>query len=183
MQSRLSTYLEAARDLGFDRGNPKLEARGLAARLNTHRLRSVIKIWKRHLEITNKVHNAVTAPWNAFAALPADRFTAQAAESMRCRQRRRWGRFLDLPFTLWLRDRCLRAGRRRWTRWSSDTRRFFLSLRPAGKHAPGDVSVLARTARTRLGVATPCAFRARRTARGVGGRNARVSRSRPGRPT
>ena len=83
LQGRLSEYLEAARDLGFDRGNRKLEQRGLAAKLNTHRLKSVIKMWKRRLEAASGALDPVAGPWTAFAGLPKDQFAARSPEVVR----------------------------------------------------------------------------------------------------
>ena len=54
LQPRLSDYLKAARELHFDPENPDLAERGLAGKLNTRRLRSLITMWKRYLEATSK---------------------------------------------------------------------------------------------------------------------------------
>jgi hypothetical protein len=83
LQARLSEYLKAGRELGFDPGNPKLEERGLAGKLNTRRLRALITIWKRHLESTSKAQDPIVGPWNAFAGLPNDQFAAKASEIQR----------------------------------------------------------------------------------------------------
>ena len=80
LQDRLSEYLKAAHELSFDPGHAKLEERGLADKLNTRRLRSMITMWRRYLDATSKVTDPVAGPWHAFAALPADQFASKAAE-------------------------------------------------------------------------------------------------------
>ena len=80
LQDRLSEYLKAAHELAFDPGHAKLEERGLADKLNTRRLRSMITMWRRYLDASSKVTDPVAGPWHAFAALPADQFAAKAAE-------------------------------------------------------------------------------------------------------
>ena len=49
LQTRLSEYLKAARELSFNPENSKLDERGLAGNLNTRRLRSLITMWKRSI--------------------------------------------------------------------------------------------------------------------------------------
>jgi hypothetical protein len=80
LQDRLSEYLKAAHELSFDPGHAKLEERGLADKLNTRRLRSMITMWRRYLDASSKVTDPVAGPWHAFAALPADQFASKAAE-------------------------------------------------------------------------------------------------------
>jgi hypothetical protein len=79
MQARLSQYLKAGQNVGFDPRNRKLDEQALAAKLNTRRLRGVISIWRRHISAVD-VKDPVLGPWRAFAALPADQFKAKAAE-------------------------------------------------------------------------------------------------------
>ena len=83
LQTRLSEYLKAARLLRFDPENSELDERGLAGKLNTRRLRSLITMWKRYLEATSKVDDPVVGPWNAFAGLPQDQFAAKSSEVQR----------------------------------------------------------------------------------------------------
>ncbi len=80
LQSRLSEYLKAAHQLGFDPAHANLEERGLAGKLNTRRLRSMITVWRRYLDASSKACDPVAGPWNAFASLPKDQFAARAAE-------------------------------------------------------------------------------------------------------
>ena len=77
LRGKLATYLRAAVDLGLDPRNPKLDERARADSLPSARLRGVIVRWKAHLDATR---DPVTAPWQAFAALPAGAFAAKAAE-------------------------------------------------------------------------------------------------------
>jgi len=79
MKVRFSQYLKAAYDLDFEGRSSRLEERALAAGLNSRRLRGVISIWKRRREATSQAQDPVLGPWHAFAALPRDRFAAQAA--------------------------------------------------------------------------------------------------------
>ena len=83
LQTRLSEYLRAAGQLRFDPDNSELDERGLAGKLNTRRLRSLITMWKRYLEATSKVDDPVFGPWNAFAGLPKDQFAAKSSEVQR----------------------------------------------------------------------------------------------------
>jgi Protein of unknown function (DUF1553)/Protein of unknown function (DUF1549)/Planctomycete cytochrome C len=83
LQTRLSEYLRAACQLHFDPDNSELDERGLAGKLNTRRLRSLITMWKRYLEATSKVDDPVVGPWNAFAGLPKDQFAAKSSEVQR----------------------------------------------------------------------------------------------------
>jgi Protein of unknown function (DUF1553)/Protein of unknown function (DUF1549)/Planctomycete cytochrome C len=83
LQCRLSEYLRAASELGFDPANPNLDERGLAGKLNTRRLRSLITIWNRYLEAASKRHDPVVGPWTAFAGVPRDQFAARSAEIQR----------------------------------------------------------------------------------------------------
>jgi hypothetical protein len=83
LQSRFSEYLKAAHDVDFDARTRKVEERALAMKLNSRRLRSVIGMWKRHLEGIQKTHDPVFGPWIAFAALPKDQFAAKATEAQR----------------------------------------------------------------------------------------------------
>jgi mono/diheme cytochrome c family protein len=78
LQARLGTYLRAAVELGLDPRNPKLDERAKADNLHAGRLRGVIVRWKAHLDATRSAPDPVTAPWHAFAALPAAVFAAQA---------------------------------------------------------------------------------------------------------
>ena len=80
LQARLSEYLKAAHKLSFDPGHSELEERGLADKLNTRRLRSMITMWTRYLDAASKAADPVAGPWNEFAALPDGQFTARAAE-------------------------------------------------------------------------------------------------------
>jgi hypothetical protein len=83
LQTRLSEYLKAARELSFDPENSALAERGLAGNLNTRRLRSLITMWKRYLDATSKADDPVVGPWNAFAGLPKDQFAAKSSEVQR----------------------------------------------------------------------------------------------------
>jgi Protein of unknown function (DUF1553)/Protein of unknown function (DUF1549)/Planctomycete cytochrome C len=80
LQARLSEYLKAARELRFDPENPELDERGLASNLNTRRLRSIITMWKRYVDVTSKAQDPVIGPWNAFAGLPKDQFATRSSE-------------------------------------------------------------------------------------------------------
>jgi cytochrome c553 len=75
---RFSRYLKAAYDLKLDARNAKVDERALADKLDARRLRGVMTLWRRHLEATATTNDPVLAPWHAFAALPRERFAAQA---------------------------------------------------------------------------------------------------------
>ncbi len=77
------SILKAAHELQFDPENSKLEECGLAAKLNTRRLRSVITLWKRHLEATIKVNDPVSVPGMPLPVCPKDQFAARASELQR----------------------------------------------------------------------------------------------------
>ena len=75
--------MKAARELRFDPENPDLTERGLAGKLNTRRLSSLITMWKRYLEASSNSLDPVVGPWNAFAGLPKDQFAARSCEVQR----------------------------------------------------------------------------------------------------
>jgi hypothetical protein len=80
VKARLSQYLKAANDLNFEERSGRLDERALAAKLNSPRLRGVIRLWNGHLARPAPPSDPVLAPWRVFSALPADQFAARATE-------------------------------------------------------------------------------------------------------
>ena len=80
LKARFSRYFRAAHELGFDAGNHNLDERALADKLNSRRLRAVIALWNRRPESACKADDPVFGPWNAFAALPKDKFAVKSRE-------------------------------------------------------------------------------------------------------
>jgi hypothetical protein len=79
LKDRLSLYLAAARDLGFNSGNGKLVERALAAKLNANRLRLLTDIWNNLRAQPTLADHPVLGIWRSLAEVPPAEFATRAA--------------------------------------------------------------------------------------------------------
>ena len=82
MKAKLSQYLKAGQNLGFDSRSRRIDETAAAAKLNSRRLRGMMAIWRRHVSGVD-AKDPVLGPWRAFAALPAKEFKAKASDLQR----------------------------------------------------------------------------------------------------